>query len=272
MTTEHGHGPIISRMNRWMEYHRDSLWKGVKWAIAVVIPLVVVAWVWGVIGGFAEGYVLPLLPISSDGVFGKFMVKFLLPLAVIVTAGFCVWFVGLMIKTNSFRWALAFIDRLFDRFPAVRTLHQMTKQMIETGEKMGLGGGTNGTQGVVWVPFGSEYFWVPAIVTGENKERDELYVIVPTAPSPVNGYAGRVKKSDAIPSGWTVAEVTQFVLSGGTIVPPEQEGKTELPIPVFGTKAQLSTPVFPQAPPRFPTEVALPAVPTPDGATCPSPA
>jgi uncharacterized membrane protein len=115
-------------------------------------------------------------------------------------------------------------SQIFARIPFVRTIYRVSKEVTKS-----LFSQTKKTfTQTVLVPFPKEDTHAIGLVTGDVlpaiKEKIsalDLAVFIPTAPHPLSGYIIMTPKDKAIPIDVSTEEVFKFLLSCGSVNPPE---------------------------------------------------
>jgi uncharacterized membrane protein len=192
--------------------------------ILAITPVVLTVWVLWKIYGLIAGFLRPLLslvPYFSDH-YPEFALTLLglaafLPLLVLL---------GLFTRNLVGRAFFGFLDRLFDQIPLVKGLFATFKQIAGViGKDKG-----RSFQKVVLVVFPGPGSEVLAFVTRDDPGSDMVAVFLPTTPNPTTGFLLLMSRSRVRPVALSVEEAIKLVVSGGTIMTPEQVQALQIPI------------------------------------------
>ncbi len=144
-----------------------------------------------------------------------------------VTALTVVFVFGFLLATFVGSRIFAMIEGGLERFPLVKVVYPYAKQMVEffTADKK------IEFHSVVAFPWPREGLWTLGFVTGSGlKDLDEaaggdrlVNVFIPSCPTPFTGWVVFVPVSEIRLMPLTVDEAVRFIISGGVLVPPNQQ-------------------------------------------------
>lgn len=104
---------------------------------------------------------------------------------------------------------LSFVDRLFERIPAVNTIYSISRKI----SNMLTGKDESGKKEVVLVEYPKASVWVPAYVL--NRHNGVCVLFVPTSPNPTSGYTVLVKETLTLKVTLSLEEASSFIISMG---------------------------------------------------------
>ena len=104
---------------------------------------------------------------------------------------------------------LSFIDKLFEKIPAVNTIYSISRKI----SNMLTGKDESGKKEVVLVEYPKEDVWVPAYVL--NRHRGICVLFIPTSPNPTSGYTVLVREGLTLRVSMTLEEASSFIISMG---------------------------------------------------------
>jgi len=104
---------------------------------------------------------------------------------------------------------LSFIDRMFERIPAVNTIYSISRKI----SNMLTGKDESGKKEVVLVEYPKSDVWVPAYVL--NRHNGICVLFIPTSPNPTSGYTVLVKEELTVRVSLTLEEASSFIISMG---------------------------------------------------------
>ena len=146
----------------------------------------------------------------------------------LVVAIVLVYFIGLLLGNYIGRSLYARGEKLIDRLPLIRNIYSSVKQVTD----FFFGDGKDKMQfsRVVAVQYPRKGLWSVGLVTGDTMRRIEqqvgvpcLTVFIPSSPTPFTGYVITVPVSDTIDLPITIEDAVKFAVSGGVLVPPNQQ-------------------------------------------------
>lgn len=161
------------------------------------------------------------------------------------------WLVGSFIGRRLYHKG----EELIHRVPVIRSIYPSIKQVTDF-----FVGAKSGPQfsAVVAVEYPRKGLWSVGLVTGETMYNIQqragqacLTVFIPSSPTPFTGYVITVPKTDTIDLPITIEDAIKFAVSGGVLIPPNQQITGDGP-KLFNDAgdAQAGTPERePQAPP-----------------------
>jgi len=133
------------------------------------------------------------------------------------------WLVGSFIGRRLYHKG----EELIHRVPVIRSIYPSIKQVTDffVGAKTG-----PQFSAVVAVEYPRLGLWSVGLVTGETMANIQakagqpcLTVFIPSSPTPFTGYVITVPKADTIDLPITIEEAVKFAVSGGVLVPPNQQ-------------------------------------------------
>lgn len=139
--------------------------------------------------------------------------------AIIITLG---WAVHQAVGRRVLSWW----NRALVRFPVTGHLYNAASQIVQSvvSEKRRVFTRT------VLIPYPTDGLWAIAFVTAEESPlmsrlvgQPCTHVFVPTTPNPTSGFLLIVPRDRAIPTGLSVEDAMQLVISAGSLSPPDGE-------------------------------------------------
>jgi uncharacterized membrane protein len=133
------------------------------------------------------------------------------------------WLVGSFIGRRLYHKG----EELIHRVPVIRSIYPSIKQVTDF-----FVGAKSGPQfsAVVAVEYPRKGLWSVGLVTGETMRNIQaragqpcLTVFIPSSPTPFTGYVITVPKADTIDLPITIEEAIKFAVSGGVLIPPNQQ-------------------------------------------------
>lgn len=131
--------------------------------------------------------------------------------------------VGAATRLILLRNFFGFWERLLSRVPTIGKIYLTIKQI----SRAFLGQGKHVFEKVVLVEYPRKGIYSLGFVTAQGCEEiqrkigsEVIYVFLPTAPNPTNGYFLVVPKEEVVPLEMSVADGFKLVVSGGTFSPP----------------------------------------------------
>lgn len=183
----------------------------------VLVPVVATIWVLIAVIGWADNFVLSLLPrrIWPEVVFGYNIPGVGLLLTIII-----ILIVGIFTRLYIGNKLLEIGESIFSRLPFGRAIYSATKQVVN----MALSQKDPNSHNVVMVEYPKAGSYAMSFLIGESsmmpqKEGEEKNVIVfvPTSPNPTSGFLLFVKRSAIIQTNLTAEDATKFIISGGLL-------------------------------------------------------
>jgi uncharacterized membrane protein len=138
------------------------------------------------------------------------------------------------------RKLFAIVERGFGRVPLIRQLYPSVKQIVGFFVSEPAGDGEEQKMKfsrVVLVEFPRPGVWAIGLMTGtamkaiENEAGEALTVFVPSSPTPFTGWTVSVRREDVHELPITIDEALRYLVSGGVLVPPHQQGPHRDPLP-----------------------------------------
>ena len=119
-------------------------------------------------------------------------------------------------------------ERLLQRIPLVRQVYPSVKQV--TDFLVGEPDSKLNFNRVVAVEYPRKGLWSVGLVTGDTMRtigdkagRDCVTVFVPSSPTPFTGYVITVPREDTIDLNISIEEALRFTISGGVVIPANQQ-------------------------------------------------
>ena len=127
------------------------------------------------------------------------------------------YLLGLFVSNVLGKKLYSFFEALLNRIPVVNKIYKSIKQIISTLSMPH----SKAFEKVVLIEYPRRGLWTICMVTGETKNKDELFynVFVPTTPNPTSGFLLFIKASDTKKIDLTVEEGLKIIISGGMISP-----------------------------------------------------
>ena len=155
---------------------------------------------------------------------GPWVVMDLIGLAVAIVLIYIVgWLVGSFIGRSLYHKG----EELINRVPLIRSIYPSIKQVTDffVGQEK-----RPQFSAVVAVEYPRKGLWSVGLVTGETMVKIQeragqpcLTVFIPSSPTPFTGYVITVPKADTINLPITIEEAIKFAVSGGVLIPPNQQ-------------------------------------------------
>ncbi len=124
-----------------------------------------------------------------------------------------VWFSGILVANFLGRRVVKIGDKIVQKIPLVRTIHQGVKQGLE----MMVAPNSDAFSQVVCINFPHKDSWAVGLVTNIDEKRDLWTVFLPTTPNPTSGYVLILKGKSVRKVEMTVDEALKYIISLGTI-------------------------------------------------------
>lgn len=194
--------------------------------ILTVIPIWITWWVFNFfftqlsqLGAPAVRGVSRLLRPHAPGV-ADFLIQpaFQTALAVVITL-VALYGLGWLTSKVLGRKLLELFDSVMDRIPLVERIYGSTRKLLSALQKK-----PESVERVVLINFPSPEMKAVGFVTRTFEDADTgqrlAAVYVPTTPNPTSGYMEIVPLDQVTSTDWTMDEAFSFIISGGTIAPP----------------------------------------------------
>jgi len=146
----------------------------------------------------------------------------------LIVAAFIIYIIGRLLGGFLGRGMIKQGERLLLRVPVFKQIYPYVKQVTDffVGDKEDKIAFSN----VVGVEYPRKGLWSVGLVTGNTMRiiqdaagEECLTVFVPSSPTPFTGYVITVPKKDTINLPITIDDALRFAVSGGVIVPANQE-------------------------------------------------
>ena len=132
---------------------------------------------------------------------------------------------GVFVANIFGQWLLRQWDRLLSNIPIVKSIYSSVKQVSDTL----FSSSGNAFREAVLVQYPRAGSWTIAFVTGTPSgevatqlDGEHTSIYVPTTPNPTSGFFLIVPSADLRPLRMTVDEALKYIISMGTVAPPEQ--------------------------------------------------
>ncbi len=192
----------------------------------IILPLAVTLWFLQLVFGAVDRAMTPVILRTFHLVgFGEWStvawVKIFLPIASLTVAVLFTWLLGLVGGNVVGRQIVAWLERLVQQIPVVRSIYSATRQFVDTFSSSD-GRSFNRVVLVEWPQKGS---WTIGLVTqdtgGEIRQKlgqkKLLSVYVPTTPNPTGGYLIFIAEENVMPLSMSVDEALKMVISLGVL-------------------------------------------------------
>ncbi|HEY4707072.1 MAG TPA: DUF502 domain-containing protein [Thermodesulfobacteriota bacterium] len=205
--------------------------------LLVVVPLYFSIYVLSIIVGFMDG-ILNLLPrVAHPDTYLPFHIP---GLGIIFTVA-SIFIVGVLATNFLGKRMLVISEKIVSKVPVVRMVYNATKQFMETFFTQG----GQGFRKVVLIEFPRRGIYsmgfLTSRVSGEIKHRTTsepaVCVFVPTTPNPTSGYFAVVPEKDVIALDMKVEDAFKVIMTGGMVIPNNDEFKVHVQNPVAGDLA-----------------------------------
>lgn len=162
---------------------------------------------------------------------GQFRVMDLIGLVLAIAL---IYTIGLLVGSYIGRRLYERGERIIQRLPLIRSVYPAVKQVTDfffgsQDQKLQF-------SKVVAVEYPRKGLWSVGLVTGttmqliQNRaDKPCLTVFIPSSPTPFTGYVITVPKEDTIDLPITIEDAIKFAVSGGVLVPPNQQIHTRDP-------------------------------------------
>ncbi|MDC3180520.1 DUF502 domain-containing protein [Gammaproteobacteria bacterium] len=124
-----------------------------------------------------------------------------------------VWMSGILVANFLGRRIVKLGDRIVQKIPLVRTIHQGVKQGLE----MMVAPNSDAFSQVVCVQFPHASSWAIGLVTHIDEANDLWTVFLPTTPNPTSGYVLIFQSNAVRKIDMSVDEALKYIISLGTI-------------------------------------------------------
>lgn len=199
--------------------------------LLVVVPLYFSYYVLSIIVRSMDS-MLTLLPVSLRP---DTFLPFHVPGLGIIFTVFSIFLIGLLTTNFLGKSLLSLTEKGMARVPVVRMVYNATKQFMETFFNQE----HQGFRKVVLIEFPRKGIYSMGFMTskvnGEIKHRTanepSICVFVPTTPNPTSGYFAVVPEKEVIYLDMKVEDAFKVIMTGGMVIPNNEEFKTYIPNP-----------------------------------------
>jgi uncharacterized membrane protein len=199
--------------------------------LLVVVPLYFSYYVLSAIVNYMDS-ILTLLPVSMrPDTFLPFHVP---GLGIIFTVA-VIFLIGVLTTNFLGKSLLNLTEKVMARVPVVRMVYNATKQFMETFFSQG----NDSFKKVVLIEFPRKGLWsmgfLMSKITGEMQYKTtnepSVCVFVPTTPAPTSGFFVVMAEKEVIVLDMKVEDAFKVIMTGGMVVPNNDEFKTVVPKP-----------------------------------------
>ncbi len=189
----------------------------------VTTPILITLYVTWLVITFVDNKVANLLPEYLD--FRKAF-PFQIPGLGLVIVIFFTTIIGALTPGLIGRTFLKIGERIVSKMPIIRTVYSSIKQIMETI----MSTNSKSFRDVVLVEYPRKGIWVIGFVTAQtkgevqkklNNNKQMINIFVPTTPNPTSGFLLFVSKDDLKYLKMTVDQAVKLVISGGIVMPKE---------------------------------------------------
>ncbi|MBL9149681.1 MAG: DUF502 domain-containing protein [Phycisphaerae bacterium] len=161
----------------------------------------------------------------------------------IIVALVGVYLAGRLVGGWLGRRLLRALEGVLGKVPLIRQIYPQIKQIVG----FFLSDDASGPDGadtqkmkfsrVVLVEFPRKGVWAVGLMTGsamraiENESGEALTVFIPSSPTPFTGWTVTVRRDEVHELPISIEEAIRYLVSGGVLVPPHQEGPPRDPLP-----------------------------------------
>jgi uncharacterized membrane protein len=194
--------------------------------LLVVVPLYFSYYVFSIIVNSMDG-MLMLLPVSLRP---DTYLPFHIPGLGIIFTVFCIFIIGLLTTNYLGKTILSLTEKGLSRLPVIRMVYNATKQFMETFFNQS----NQGFKKVVLIEFPRQGLWsmgfLMSKVNGEMQHKTSkepsVCVFIPTTPNPTSGFFAVLPERDVTVLDMKVEEAFKVIMTGGMVVPNNEEFKT----------------------------------------------
>jgi len=150
----------------------------------------------------------------------------------LIIAVIVIYIIGVILGSFIGRSMYARGEKMLDRVPLIRRIYPAFKQIAEFIVPDGESSDDKKIQfsRVVAVQYPRNGIWSVGLVTGDTMKRMQeeagqpcLTIFIPSSPTPFTGYVITVPVADTIDLPITIEDALKFAISGGVLVPPNQQ-------------------------------------------------
>lgn len=194
--------------------------------LLVVVPAYISFYVLSVIVGFMDN-IFRILPVSLRP---DTLLPFHVPGLGIIFTVLGIFIIGVLTTNFLGKKILALAERLMSKVPVVRMVYNATKQFMETFFTQD----NQGFRKVVLIEFPRKGVYSMGFqtskVSGEMKHKTtnepSVCVFIPTTPNPTSGFFVVIPEKDVISLDMRVEDAFKVIMTGGMVVPNNDEFKT----------------------------------------------
>lgn len=168
-----------------------------------------------------KDYAVKHIPRSVGVVFGLFIVAIV------------IYVIGKVLRGYFGRRVMHAIDRLFERFPIIKSIYpharQFTNIFFNEEQRYRLGR-------VVAVPYPRKGVYSLGFMTGNAfkdisrvMNREVVTIFIPTSPTPITGFIIFIPREEVVELDVSVDEAFRFLITGGVVVPGREKESVVLP-------------------------------------------
>lgn len=153
--------------------------------------------------------------------FGSNFVRFLIPVVLLLLAGFAV-------ANRPGRKILHWMDAAMQRIPYLGFIYSALKQFVDAVRNLG---GDRKFKSVAYVEYPSPGCRMLGFVTGNYHDaqtgKDVTTVFIPTSPNPMTGFIVIIDDDKVYDSEMSLEEASKMILSAGLVAPASFQGEVE---------------------------------------------
>ncbi|MGH9443016.1 MAG: DUF502 domain-containing protein [Thermoanaerobaculia bacterium] len=180
--------------------------------ILTLVPLIVTFWVFRFLFNFFDGLLAPF----DDRAFGRHVPGLGLALSLLLVLS-----VGAIASNMVGKKILAYVSKILENTPLVKTVYSAAKQMVSALSPAG-----GGLKRVVLIEYPRKGIYSIGFLTSRagwqvpaGRDRKWVSVLVPAALNPTSGMVVVVPEEELLDPGFSVEEGIKLVVSGGFVAP-----------------------------------------------------
>jgi len=180
--------------------------------ILTLVPLIVTFWVFRFLFNFFDGLLAPV----ADRAFGRHLPGLGLAFSLLLVLS-----VGAVASNMLGKKILAYVSKILENTPLVKTVYTAAKQMVSAISPAG-----GGLKRVVLVEYPRKGIYSIGFLTSSGgwqipsaEARKWVSVLIPAALNPTSGMVVLVPEEELLDPGFSVEEGVKLVVSGGFVAP-----------------------------------------------------
>ena len=221
----------------WKRFQKYII-AGIVFLLPAIATIYVISFLFGLIDAFLGSFItnilkgLNIITVRDGqmfflGVYTPFSER-LLGIGFFLTILVVAWVGAMRMKGRGHR-IFGTIDRTFRRIPIANSIYTSVEQVIHAFAQE-----RSSFKNVVLVEYPRKGLYTVGFQTGESRgevqritTRECINVFLPTTPNPTSGWLVLVPKEDVIMLNMTVEQGLKFIISGGVVVPPDEEAEQD---------------------------------------------